>query len=88
MHETEDLEQRRSPLAMSSGEFRLLGHQMVDRVADFLDSLPGRPVTTGESPQQIRQALDAGRTLPKGGSDPAALLGRAADLVSSWRAGR
>jgi aromatic-L-amino-acid/L-tryptophan decarboxylase len=77
MHETEDLEQRHSPLAMSSGEFRLLGHQMVDRVADFLDSLPGRLVTTGESPQQIRQALDAGRTLPKGGSDPAKLIGRA-----------
>ena len=68
MHETEDLEQRQSPLALSSGEFRLLGHQMVDRVADFLDSLPGRPVTTGESPQLIRQALDAGRTLPKEGS--------------------
>jgi len=81
MHETEDLEQRQSPLAMSSGEFRLLGHQMVDRVADFLDSLPGRPVTTGESPQQIRQALDAGRTLPKEGSDPAKLIGRAADLL-------
>ena len=81
MHETEDLEQRQSPLAMSSGEFRLLGHQMVDRVADFLDSLPGRPVTTGESPQQIRQALDAGRTLPKEGSDPAKLIGHAADLL-------
>src|SRR5580692_11586080 len=81
MHETEGLEQRQSSLAMNSGEFRLLGHQMVDRVADFLDSLPGRLVTTGESPQQIRQALDAGRTLPKGGSDPAKLIGRAADLL-------
>jgi aromatic-L-amino-acid/L-tryptophan decarboxylase len=81
MHETEDLEQRQSRLAMSSGEFRLLGHQMVDRVSDFLDSLPGRPVTTGESPQQIRQALDAGRTLPKEGSDPAKLIGHAADLL-------
>lgn len=53
---------------------------MVDRVGDFLDSLPGRRVTTGESPQQIRQALDAGRTLPKEGSDPAKLMGHAADL--------
>jgi aromatic-L-amino-acid/L-tryptophan decarboxylase len=81
MHETEGLEQRQSPLAMNSGEFRLLGHQMVDRVADFLDSLPGRRVTPGESPQQIREALDAGRTLPKEGSDPAKLIDHAADLL-------
>src|SRR5580692_6274186 len=81
MHETEGLEQRQSSLAMNSGEFRLLGHQMVDRVADFLDSLPGRRVTPGESPQQIREALDAGRTLPKEGSDPAKLIDHAADLL-------
>jgi aromatic-L-amino-acid/L-tryptophan decarboxylase len=81
MREIEDLEERRSPLAMSSDEFRLLGHQMVNRVADFLDSLSARPVTTGESTQQIRDALDAKRTLPKKGSDPAKLISHAADLL-------
>ena len=81
MREIEDLEERQSPLAMSSDEFRLLGHQMVNRVADFLDSLPARPVTTGESTQQIRDALDVKRTLPKKGSDPAKLISHAADLL-------
>jgi aromatic-L-amino-acid decarboxylase len=81
MREIEDLEERRSPLAMSSDEFRLLGHQMVNRVADFLDSLPARPVTTGESTQQIRDVLDAKRTLPKKGCDPAKLISHAADLL-------
>jgi glutamate/tyrosine decarboxylase-like PLP-dependent enzyme len=81
MHEIKDMEDRRSALAMSSDEFRVLGHQMVNRVADFLDSLPGRPVTTGESPQQVREALGAERTLPNQGSDSAKLIDHAADLL-------
>jgi aromatic-L-amino-acid decarboxylase len=81
MSEVEGAEERHSPLAMSADEFRHLGHQTVDKVADFLESLSRRPVTTGESPQQIRQALKAERTLPEEGSDPAKLLDHAADLL-------
>ena len=81
MSEAKGAEQRQSPLAMGAGEFRLLGHQTVDRVADFLDSLARRPVTTGESPQQIREVLHAERTLPEEGSDPAKLIDYAADLL-------
>ena len=72
---------RISPLAMSGEEFRSLGHGLVDRIASFLDSLPQRKVTTGESPTQIRQALNAERTLPQRGADPAQLLDHAADLL-------
>jgi aromatic-L-amino-acid decarboxylase len=81
MDDAGNLEERRSTLAMSSGEFRAAGHELVDRAADFLDSLSARPVTSGESPSQIREALDAQRTLPARGSDTSKLLNHAADLL-------
>jgi glutamate/tyrosine decarboxylase-like PLP-dependent enzyme len=76
-----DRELRVSPLAMSAEEFRSTGHQLVDRIADFIDSLPRRPVTPGESPSTVREALDAGLKLPEHGADAGALLERAAELM-------
>jgi len=81
MPQAETIANRTSPLAIPSDEFRQAGHQLVDRIADFFDSLPQRPVTPGESPSTIRQALDAGRSLPDAGASPAQLLDRAADLL-------
>jgi len=72
---------RNSPLEMSGEEFRSLGHALVDRIAGFLDSLPQRRVTAGEPPAEIREALDASRSLPQRGTDPAQLLDHAADLL-------
>lgn len=72
---------RNSPLSMDSAQFRALGHELVDRIAGLLDSLPSRPVTRAESPTEIRTALDGGRCLPLDGADPAQLLNRAADLL-------
>jgi aromatic-L-amino-acid decarboxylase len=81
MQNQENPAQRTSPLAISSQEFRALGTQLIDRIATFLDSLPNRPVTRGESPSAVRQALDADRTLPQQGADPSQLLNHAADLL-------
>ena len=81
MQNQENPAKRVSPLAISSQEFRALGAQLIDRIANFLDSLPERPVTRGESPSDIRQALDADRSLPQQGADPAQLLNHAADLL-------
>jgi aromatic-L-amino-acid/L-tryptophan decarboxylase len=81
MLDEENTEDRVSPLDMGAADFRALGHQLVDRIAGFLDSLPQRPVTTGESPSDVRQALSAERSLPQHGADPAPLLNHAADLL-------
>ena len=48
---TRDLHDRKAPLEIRGDEFRELGHRLVDDIAEFLDSLPQRPVTTAESPQ-------------------------------------
>ncbi len=81
MQQTETIAHRTSTLNISSDEFRNAGHRLVDRIADFFDSLPQRPVTTGESPSAIRQTLDTGRTLPNKGADTAELLNNAAGLL-------
>ncbi|HEX3234974.1 MAG TPA: aminotransferase class V-fold PLP-dependent enzyme [Gemmatimonadales bacterium] len=69
-----------TPLEMSSEEFRRAGRELVDRIADFLGSLPERPLTLGETPTEIR-ALLGRRPVPRKGSEPAALLRETADLL-------
>jgi glutamate/tyrosine decarboxylase-like PLP-dependent enzyme len=69
------------PLALDAGEFRAIGHDLVDRIAHFLDTLPGRRVTMGEAPDAVRAALRAEAALPESGEDPAALVAAAADLL-------
>jgi hypothetical protein len=43
--ETNHIENRSSPLAIGSPEFRTLGYQLIDRISGFMDSLPERPVS-------------------------------------------
>jgi aromatic-L-amino-acid/L-tryptophan decarboxylase len=81
VQQTETIAPLTSPLNLSSDDFRAAGHQLVDRIADFLTSLPERPVTTGESPSSIRRALASDRTLPQHGAEAAELLNQAADLL-------
>src|SRR6266550_139644 len=77
---TSDLRNREAPLEIHGDEFRKLGHQLVDDIAEFLDGLPRRPVTRGESPQAIRKLLGSD-VLPQHGSPPDVLLDQAADLL-------
>lgn len=51
--QTPDLNNREAPLEIHADDFRKLGHQLVDDIAEFLDGLPQRPVTVDESPQAI-----------------------------------
>ena len=58
---------------LSDAEFRAAGHALVDMIADFYTSLPGRPITSAESPRQIRAILGEG-SLPATGRPAAELL--------------
>ena len=48
---------RRSLLDMDPEEFRAIGHQLVDRIANFYTTLPAGKVTPGESPAEVRSIL-------------------------------
>jgi aromatic-L-amino-acid/L-tryptophan decarboxylase len=73
--------ERRAPLAMDAAEFRALGHQLVDQVAALLESIPRRPVTRGESPSAVRDALGLNGPLPDAGTAAGPLLERTAELL-------
>ena len=81
MSQANNIIDRISPVAISSDEFRRAGHRLVDQVAEFLDLLPASPITRGESPSAIREAMDAARPLPREGSPTTDLLDRAATLL-------
>ena len=72
---------RTAPLEMTAEQFRSVGHDIVDRIAGFLNSIRTYPVTPAESPEEVREALAAARALPEAGLDPGVLLRHAADLL-------
>ena len=77
----EKLRTRAAPLDMTSDQFRSLGHDLVDRIAEFLASLRTHPVTRAESPEEVRAALHADRALPEQGQNIQSLLGDTAALL-------
>jgi aromatic-L-amino-acid decarboxylase len=71
---------RKTPIEIDPAEFRQLGYQLIDTIADFFATIRERPVTTGETPRQLQQALGAAE-LPEHGTPPGALLARTAELL-------
>lgn len=64
---------RKAEINLDPEQFRQLGHDLIDQLADFLKSLPDRPVTPGESPSTVRKILGQG-DVPLEGSDVKSLL--------------
>jgi aromatic-L-amino-acid/L-tryptophan decarboxylase len=65
---------RQAPLSMDADEFKALGHQLVDQIADLLAGIPSRPVTPNPAPSAIRDAFDLTAALPEHGTDASTLL--------------
>ena len=74
------LQDRIAPIEMSSDEFRAAGHGLIDAIADFLTSLPERPVGPGETPAEVRRVL-GNAPLSEEGTSPHQLLEETANLM-------
>ncbi len=72
---------RNSPAELSPDAFRAAGHQLVDRIADFLGTLPDRPVVRAATPREIRAKLGASTPLPTAGGDASVILAEAAEFM-------
>lgn len=78
--DNDDLRDRKAPVDMSPDEFRAVGHMLVEEIARFLESLPGRPVTRHVEPGVIR-ALLPGHGAPEHGEAAARLFEEALPLL-------
>ena len=66
---------------MDPNEFRAIGHDLVDRIADFLGGLGDSPVTSGHMPTEIREIMGAASTMPQHGRDAGDLLAETAERL-------
>lgn len=71
---------RESPLEISKEEFRKIGYQLIDSISDFIESIDKKQVTTGESPEEIRQIIGTS-TLPEAGASAVDIVTKASDLL-------
>lgn len=69
-----------SPFDMDPDQFREAGHQLVDQIADFLESLPTFQASHHLKPEEARALLPTS-DLPEQGADPAQLLRDTAPLL-------
>ena len=71
---------RRSLLDMPAEEFRALGHALVDDIAHFYESLPGRRLTDASTPESVRALIGQGG-LPESGEPADKLMQQVAPLL-------
>src|ERR1700693_1548519 len=70
---------RTAPLELDPEQFRQLGYRAIDRITEFLKTLPSRPVAPNETATFIRELISL--PFPEQGEDPGRLLEHAIDLL-------
>jgi len=71
---------RTTPIDIEKEEFKKIGHQLVDTVADLFDTIGQLPVNTGKTPLELQEILGIS-TLPENGKDAGTLVSDAAQLL-------
>ncbi len=71
---------RESAIEMNKDEFKQMGYKLIDSIADFIDNINQKPVTTGETPEQIQNILGTS-SLPEHGTSGSAILEKATELM-------
>jgi len=72
--------ERNSALNMSGEDFREIGHELIEQIAEFYDSLPQRELTAAKSPSEIRDLLGTDQ-LPDKGAAAGDLLKEVTPLI-------
>jgi len=72
---------RHAPIDMTGADFRAAGHELVDRIAGWLESMPEGPLVRDEAAADVRAVLGADSPLPVAGADGATLLTDTTELL-------
>src|SRR6478609_5696854 len=75
-----DANARNPALQLSREDFKKTGYYLIDKLADFYDTIADNAVTSGETPGQIRAVL-GNDALPENGCPVYAIFERATDLL-------
>ncbi len=73
-------EHRETPIEISKNEFKKIGHQLIDTIAEFIDTIHEKPVTKGESSEQLKKIV-GNSSLPNNGSPAGVLISKASELL-------
>ncbi|MGB5436927.1 MAG: pyridoxal-dependent decarboxylase, partial [Maribacter sp.] len=71
---------RTRPIEIEKEDFKKIGYQVIDTIADFFDTIEEYPVTKGESPLQIQNILGTS-TLPVHATSSTEIVKRTTDLL-------
>ena len=77
----DDLRHRQTPVGTDAEEFRSMGHQLVDRIAQHFQTLAARRVTSGEPPAVLQDLLKTNTPLPVQPSAGGPLLDEATAML-------
>jgi aromatic-L-amino-acid decarboxylase len=71
---------RSTPIDISKNDFKHIGHNLIDSIAEFNDSIQEKSVTLGKNPEEIQNLLKL-RNFPVDGESPSALIEKASKLL-------
>jgi aromatic-L-amino-acid/L-tryptophan decarboxylase len=71
---------RETPIEISKQEFKEIGHQLIDTISEFIDSIEEKPVTSAETSEQLQKLL-GNTSLPVNGTSASELMSKTADLI-------
>lgn len=72
---------RTTKIDLSSEEFKKLGHELVEKIAEFISNIDSLPVTRAENEETIRKFLRSENPLPETGTNANDLISNATDLL-------
>lgn len=84
MSEYDDLRGRKAALEIDPEQFRMLGHRLVDQIAELMGGMRDRKVTAGAPPQVIREKLETERPLPESGTEASEVLEKASERLFEY----
>ena len=71
---------RKSPIEIDKETFKKIGYQLIDTIAQFIDTIDKHPVTTGETPRELQKIIGTS-SLPENGTPVEELLAKTADVL-------